>query len=199
MNFHIKNLYLKPATLHFKNLKKTIIQCGLIISSSLLFSTASQASEIDSAFYAGFGLSSIATEDSGASSQEMGATVIGGYEYSQHFSSEISLFTLGNHKSLGMKGHGFTLSVIGSYPIIENINIFAELGVMSVDIAIDEKQNIAQNSSDEESLQDGIDTSIYLGFGVKYKLTDWTLVLKATTADLDADVNIISAQAHYHF
>ena len=98
-----------------------------------------------------------------------------------------------------MKGNGLTLSVIGSYPIIENINLFAELGVMSVDIAIDEKQNIAHNSSDEESVQDGVDTSIYLGFGAKYKLTDWTLALKVTTADLDADVNIISAQAHYHF
>ncbi|PKG80954.1 hypothetical protein CXF85_19485 [Colwellia sp. 75C3] len=199
MNSHIKNFYLKPTQLHFKNLKKTIIQCGLIISSSLLLTTTSQASEVDSGFYAGFGLSSIATEDSGASSQEMGATVIGGYEYSQHLSAEISLFTLGDHKALGMKGNGLTLSVIGSYPIIENINLFAELGVMSVDIAIDEQQNIAHNSSDEESLQDGIDTSIYLGVGAKYKLTDWTLVLKVTAADLDADVNIISAQAHYHF
>ena len=87
MNFHIKSLYLKPALFHFNNPKKTIVQCGLIVASALLFTMTSQANEVDSVFYTGFGLSSISTEDSGASSQEMGATVIGGYEYSQHISA----------------------------------------------------------------------------------------------------------------
>ena len=184
-----------------KNIKPPLstIKARLFLSSALLLTATCQANEFNSSFYAGVGLSTISIEDSGASSKEIGATLMGGYEYSPYFSAEISLFNLNEHEALGMKGNGVTLSVLGRYLVLDRLSLFAELGIMSVNIAIDELQNVAQNYSDEESLQDGIDSSLYFGMGAQYKLTDWTLVLKVTATDLDADMNIISAQAHYHF
>lgn len=201
MSLSNKKEQLKSAPMYFKLPSSMIKKTSIILSSALLLTATCQAneSELDSGFYAGLGLSYIATEDSGVSSEEIGATLIGGYAFSKYISSEVSLFNLGDHKSLGMKGTGMSLSAIGSYPIIEKLSLFAEFGAMSVDIDIDESQNIKHNASGEASVQSGVDSSLYVGFGAKYRLTDWTLVLKATAVDFDADVNFISAQAHYHF
>lgn len=164
-----------------------------------LFTSISLANGQDRRFYSGLGISSVAAEEGGISTQELGLTVVGGYSYSQYLSTEFSFFNLGEHKELAMKGNGLTLSVIGSYPIIDNLKLFAELGLMSVNVDIDESVKVIANTTDEDLIEDGIDTSIYYGIGAKYQFKDWSLLLKTTVADLDADLNIISLQAHYHF
>jgi hypothetical protein len=98
-----------------------------------------------------------------------------------------------------MKGKGVSLSAIGSYPVLKNLDLFVELGGMSIDIEIDEAQNLITAPNGEGSLQDGRDSSIYYAIGAKYKLKDWSFVLKTARVDLDADMEIIFAQVHYHF
>lgn len=175
--------------------KKAIV----ILSAALAFSSASQASEAPTGFYAGVGLANYAAEDSGISSSELGAALIGGYTFSPYINSELSIFSIGNHKPLAMQGNGLSLSIIASYPIIEKISVLAELGAMSVDIDIDESKNIAFVSSEDGPLQDGIDTSLYMSVGAKYQITNWSLAMKLSMVDLDADLNIFSVQARYHF
>lgn len=97
-----------------------------------------------------------------------------GYLFSKYFSAATSLFTLGDHTDLGMKGNGASLSIIGSYPVLENFSVFGQLCGMSVDLGIDESKNVSYSGTDTETLQDGRDSSIYYAFGTKYKLNNWT-------------------------
>ena len=62
-----------------------------------------QTNEQDSRFYIGLSVSNIAAEEGGTSTQELGLTVVGGYNYSQYLSTELSLFNLGEHKELPLK------------------------------------------------------------------------------------------------
>jgi len=172
---------------------------GLTLFSMATLAIPVYANEQSSGFYAGFGIANIAAEEMGQSSRENGLSLIGGYSFSKYFSAETSLFNLGDHKDLGMKGNGASLSVIGSYPVLENLSVFGELGGMSVDLEIDEGKNLSYSGTDTETMQDGRDSSIYYAFGAKYKLNNWTLVFKNSLVDLDADMDIFSLQAHYHF
>jgi len=172
---------------------------GLMIFSVVTLAMPVHANEQDTGFYAGFGIANIAAEEMGQSSRENGLSLIGGYSFSKYFSAETSLFNLGDHQDLGMKGNGASLSIIGSYPVIENFSVFGELGGMSVDLEIDESKNLSYSGTDTETMQDGRDSSIYYAFGAKYKLNDWTLVFKNSLVDLDADMDIFSLQAHYNF
>lgn len=174
-------------------------QSGLILFSMAVFAMPVHANGLDSGFYAGFGIANISAEEKGQSSRENGFSLIGGYSFSKYFSAETSLFNLGDHTDLGMKGNGASLSIIGSYPVLENFSVFGELGGMSVDLEIDESKNLSYSGTDTETLQDGRDSSIYYAFGAKYKLNNWTLVFKNSLVDLDADMDIFSLQAHYHF
>lgn len=171
----------------------------LAILGFISLNTSAQAKENGSDFYAGLGIATISAEEKGASSEEMGANVIGGYTYSKYLSGEISLFNLGDHKELGMKGNGASLSVIASYPITNSFSLFGELGGMTIDLDIDESRNLANTSLDKESLQDGRDSSLYYAIGAKYKVDNWSFVIKTARVDLDADMDMIMAQVHYHF
>lgn len=172
----------------------------LTLPAVLLISFTCQASDKDSGFYAGMGLSNVdAEEDAIGSSSSNGISFIAGYSYSPYLSSEVTLFDIGDQKELGMKGQGISFSVLGRYPIFKNVNLFAELGSMTVDVKIDESQNATIGPSGDEELKDGKDSSLYYGFGAQYEFDRWTVGLKKTRIDLDADFEITTLQAHYHF
>lgn len=185
-NFQISN----PLAL---NQFKSMTLC-LAIS---LISTASYASVSQPGFYAGLGVASISAEEAGASSNELGFSLIGGYAISDMLSTEVSLFNLGDHNNLGMKGNGISISAIGHYAISDKTRLFGEFGGMTVDLAVDEVKNQSLNS--EEILEDGNDSSLYFAFGAKYAIDNWSFSVKFSSVDLDADLNIFSTQAHYYF
>ncbi|NTS78205.1 outer membrane beta-barrel protein [Catenovulum sp. SM1970] len=180
---------------------------ALAFASSLLLTAQVQAKEDategKTGFYAGFGLSSVSADESGVSSDEIGFSVLGGYTFSPYLSTEMSLFNIGDHQDLGIEGHGISLSAIGSYPVTDDISIFVEFGGMTVDVEVDEAKNLSYsntNGDDEESLEDGQDSSLFYGVGIKYQFDDsWTFALRQSTADLDADMEFYSIQAHYNF
>lgn len=82
---------------------------------------------------------------------------------------------------------------------MQNFSVLAELGYMSVDIKIDENQNATQTATQEGTLQDGGDSSVYYSYGVLYNFRNWAFTLRNSVVDLDADMNIVSVQARYHF
>ncbi len=165
----------------------------------LFFIPTSIADDLDSGFYGGIGFTNIVAEEKGITSEDIGVTIIGGYEFSNYLSTEVSLLNLGDHKELGMKGSGVSISVITSYPIFEAVDIFAEFGGMSINLDIDETRLLASSPSDEVTLQDGSDTSLYYSFGAKYRVNNWSIIIKTASIDLDADMDMVFAQVHYHF
>jgi len=171
----------------------------LTLSAIAVFTVHCQASEQVSGLYTGFALTSISAEEGGASSRANGVALLGGYAYSKHISTEFSLLNIGEHKELGMKGNGLSLSIIGSYPINKQFTIFGEFGGITVDLKINETQHSSNSPSDESSLFDGRDSSFYYGFGAQYKIRNWSLALKNTQIDLDADLDVLYAQVRYHF
>lgn len=199
MTVNSKKQCLETTTRYHGLLGSKIKKLGLLLALNTVLTMTCQATERDSGFYAGFGVANIMAEEQGISSRENGMSLLGGYSYSKYLSGEVSLFNLGDHNALGMKGKGVSLSAIGSYPVLKNLDLFVELGGMSIDIEIDEAQNLITAPNGEGSLQDGRDSSIYYAIGAKYKLKDWSFVLKTARVDLDADMDIIFAQVHYHF
>jgi len=157
----------------------------------LAFTMPCVASERDSVFYTGLSISSNNAEDGGASSTAIGLSVSGGYDFSQYLGAEISLFNIGDHDELGMQGSGLSIGAIGYYPFADKFSLLGEIGYMSVDIQISEIQN--------QTLQDGRDSSIFYSFGIRYDLNNLVFSLKNSVVDLDADMNIISGQVRYLF
>jgi len=194
-----KNNNRKQNATSFNTFGPSLKKIGLTLFSMAILAMPAQANEQGTGFYTGFGIANISAEEMGQSSRENGLSLIGGYSFSKYFSAETSLFNLGDHTDLGMKGNGASLSIIGSYSMVESFSVFGELGGMSVDLDIDENKNLSYSGTDTETMQDGRDSSIYYAFGAKYKLNNWTLVFKNSLVDLDADMDIFSLQAHYHF
>ncbi|GLR71736.1 outer membrane beta-barrel protein [Agaribacter marinus] len=191
------NIKAKQIAFCLRKIKFNRTKIAVLLTSSL--SLTCQANDLSSGFYGGFGIANISAEEKGASSKETGLTLIGGYKYSKYLSYEASLFNLGDHKTLGMKGKGLSISTIGSYPITETIDLFAEFGGVSINLDINEAQNLANTSHNQESLKDGRDSSIYYALGAKYKIKNWSFVIKTVSIDLDADITMLSTQVHYHF
>jgi hypothetical protein len=196
-----KNIYIytKRASILLNSFLSNTTRFMTVVMGSLLITLTCQANGLSTGFYAGLGMTNFSAEEKGVSSQGTGATVIGGYKYSEYLSSEISIFNIGDHKELGMKGNGASIGLIASYPALETIDIFAEFGGMSINLDIDEAKNLAYSSSEERTLQDGRDSSLYYSVGAKYKIDNWSFILKTTSIDLDADMTMVSAQIHYHF
>jgi len=190
---------MKPRTLGFESILSIVKKASLVLSGVAVITFPCQASERDSGFYTGFALTSITAEEGGASSRGTGVALLGGYTYSRNFSSELSLLNIGDHKELGMKGKGVSLSIIGSYPINKQFTVFGEFGGITVDLEINENQHSTNTPSDEASLFDGRDSSFYYAFGAQYNVRNWSLSLKNAQIDLDADLNVLYAQVGYHF
>ena len=190
---------MKPRIFGFDSITPMVKKASLVLSGVAVFTIPCQASDRDSGFYTGFALTSIAAEEGGASSRGTGVALIGGYSYSNYFSTELSLLNIGDHKELGMKGNGLSLSVIGSYPINKQFTLFGEFGGMTVDLEINENQHSTNAPSDEASLFDGRDSSFYYAFGAQYHVKNWSLALKNAQVDLDADLDVFYAQVSYHF
>ena len=153
-------------------------------------SLTSQATEQNSPFYAGIGIAKHHVEERGFSSNENGFTLLGGYSYSNFLRAEMSLFNLGDHKTLRMKGNGASFSVVGSYPIMASVSFIAEFGGMSVDLDIDGPGYTSSVTSDEDILENGRDSSLYYAIGAKYRFKDWSIVMKKSRVDLDADMDV---------
>ena len=156
------------------------------------------ASASEDGFYGGVTIGHFDAEEQGISSAGNGLGVIAGYSFNKYFDVEASMFDAGDHADLGMKAKGFSLSVVGNYDISENWEVFAELGGISLDLDIDEATTTvdAQGSA---TLSDGRDSSLFYGYGVKYNVGKWSLFAKRALADTDADFDIFTLGATYHF
>ncbi len=114
---------MKPRTLGFESILSIVKKASLVLSGVAVITFPCQASERDSGFYTGFALTSITAEEGGDS---------------RNFSSELSLLNIGDHKELGMKGKGVSLSIIGSYPINKQVTVFRDLDYIRLsDVYID--------------------------------------------------------------
>ncbi|MFT7186220.1 MAG: hypothetical protein ACI84K_001613 [Pseudohongiellaceae bacterium] len=152
----------------------------------------------DHGIYAGVGLANVKAGEQSIESSKTGFRLISGYSFNKYFAAEAALFNVGDHKKIGMKGNGYSLSVLGQYPVYNQFNVFVELGGMIVDLKVDEGRTTVDLEG-EDSLKDGKDPGSLIAFGVAYDLKAWTLALKSTSADTDADLNIISLNAYYNF
>ena len=165
----------------------------------LVISSNAYATDTNDGLYTGFGVASVSAEEQNKSSTELGANALVGYQFSDYISTELSVFNLGDHKELGMKGLGLSLSVKGHYPINDTFNVFAELGGKSVDLDIDEMLSPIDEGGDD-TLQDGRDSALFMGVGAQYRFNKrWSFVVKVASVDLDADMQMAFAQIHYRF
>jgi len=190
---------MKPKILGFDSILSIAKKASFILSGVAVLTLPCQASERESGFYTGFSIASIVAEEGGESSRGTGVALLGGYSYSKYLSGELSLLNIGDHKELGMKGNGVSLSIIGSYPLNKQFTLFGEFGGMTVDLKINENQHSSNSPSDEASLFDGRDSSFYYAFGAQYNVRNWSLTLKNAQVDLDADLDAFYAQLGYHF
>jgi len=190
---------METETHHLERLLSMIKKACLLVSSFSVLTMTCQADEREPGFYGGFSLTSIAAEEGGASSRGSGITLLAGYSYSKYLSGELSLLNIGDHKELGMKGNGVSLSIIGSYPLNKQFTLFGEFGGITVDLEINENQHLTNSPSDEASLFDGKDSSFYYAFGAQYNIRNWSLSFKNAQIDLDADLDVFYAQVGYHF
>lgn len=152
----------------------------------------------DSGIYAGIFLGTIKAEEQQFSSSEQSFGIDLGYTFNRYFQAELSLFDLGDHSSIGMEGTGINLSAVASYPFSNNFSAFASIGGMMLDLDIDEAST-TRSESGETTLQDGRDTSFLFGYGIEYRIKNWSFIAKNILADTDADIDILTVGARYHF
>jgi len=170
---------------------------ALSLSASLgLLNTSALAD--DSGIYAGVSLGSLEAEEEQFSSSEQSLGIEAGYQFNRYLKAEVSLFDLGDHSDIGMKGNGMSLSLVASYPISNGFSAFAAFGGMMLNLDIDEARSPLTQTG-KESLQDGKDTGFLTAYGLEYRVNKWSIIAKNTLADTDADLNIFSLGAHYHF
>lgn len=169
---------------------------SVITLSYLAFSTQSFAD--DKGFYTGFGISNYEFEEGGESSSNTGYGFIAGYTFNRIVDVEASIFDMGEYEELGMKANGFSISFIGKYSLNDNWQLFGELGGITLDVEIDE-ENTIMSEDGENSISDGDDTSLLLGYGVKYNFNKWSVILKSAEADTDADLSAITLSTTYKF
>jgi len=177
------------------NTTNRFINLGLSMFMSI---SCSVAFADDNGLYAGIGLANVKASEQNIESSKTAFRFIGGYSLNKYIAAEVALFNVGEQKKIGMKGNGYSLSVLAQYPISDQFKIFVELGGMIVDLEVDEGRTTV-NAKGEDSLSDGRDPGSLLAFGVTYDLNAWTFALKSTSADTDADLNIISLNAYYNF
>jgi hypothetical protein len=148
--------------------------------------------------YAGIGITNTIATEQNIDSTKSGFRLTGGYSFNKYFAAEIGLFNVGDHTKLGMKGNGSSLSALGKYPLNDNFSIFGELGAVRADLEVDEN-NTTVDRTGEESLQDGTDTGLFYAYGLTYDMEDWTVALKISTVDTDADLAITSLNIYRYF
>jgi len=148
--------------------------------------------------YAGLGITNTKASEQGINSTKAGVRFTGGYQFNKYFASELGLFSTGNHDNLGMKGDGVSLSVLGQYPIVKRLSVFAELGGVLVEQKIDEN-NTTVDPTGKRSMQDGKDPGFFYAYGISYGIQDWTFAFKVSEVDTDADLSIMSLNLYRHF
>ena len=151
-----------------------------------------------SGFYGGIYIGQYNFEEQNIDTSDLGIGVTGGYTLNSYIDLEASVFDIGEHEEIGMEAVGLSLSIVGKYSITDRWQVFGQFGGFSLDLDIDETI-VPLDEEGNQGLSDGRDSSLFLGYGVKYNFEKWTVFVRRSHADLDADVVIVSLGALYHF
>lgn len=129
-------------------------------------------------------------------------TILAGYNVTENFGLEMSYTDFGESDDgiapvWTLDGDGFGIAAVGKYPLAENFEIFAKLGLIDWEVSLDE------DGYGELAKADGTDVTIALG--AAYSITtNLDLVAQYQTFEADSDgdssdVTNLSIGLNYNF
>lgn len=168
--------------------------CIPMVLSSILLATSVQADE--KGMYLGVDLGNYQTEEQDINSSKAGLGLSMGYTVNEYVDLEASVFNIGNHSDIGLKANGLSISAIGKYSVGKGWQLIGEFGGVTLNQSVDLTAS-PKDKNGQSTLVDGRDSSLFMGYGVRYQNEDLSIYLKRSHADTDADLNILRLGVQY--
>jgi opacity protein-like surface antigen len=121
----------RPAPLKEEGIMRILI--ALMATATLMVAPA--AARADSGPYFGAGVGNFALEVGPFDGSDVGYKVLGGYRFNPYIAAELEYFDGGSPDDFGVEidVSGFNLSALGAWPVNEQLDLFAKLGMVSWD------------------------------------------------------------------
>lgn len=133
-----------------------------IVTAAVLAASPAMAAD-DGGFYVGAGVGSFSLEIDGFDDSDTGFKVLGGYGFNDYLGVELEYLDGGTVEEFGLEidVSGFNASVMGSYPVTEQFDVFAKLGMLFWDVDV---SGLGRGSDSGEDFSWGV--------GAGYDFTD---------------------------
>lgn len=164
-----------------------------MLATAVLAASPAMAAD-DGGFYVGAGVGSFSLDVGDFDDSDTGFKVLGGYGFNKYFGLELEYIDGGTIEDSGVEVDvsGFVASLMGSYPVTEQFDVFAKVGMLFWDVDFD-----FFGDSGSESGED-----FAWGVGAGYDFTDnfgARLEYQAFNLEDDIDGDMISASVVWKF
>lgn len=180
-----------------------------LIAAAVLMATASLSHA--AGFYAAgsVGLAQLDDIDSDSFDSSTSFSVSGGYDINEMFAVEVAYLDFGETETSGVEDNvnynatvdvtGVNLTVIGTYPVHEKVDLFAKMGVLvwdaDVTVTEDGYSGTISDSGNDFSYGVGVAVNVYEQLSVVLQYQQFAFTLDG----YDADMSNISLGARYNF
>lgn len=129
------------------------LACAALAAATLAFS---QVVSADSGPYFGGGIGYFSLDAGGFDASDTAFKAFGGYRANQYFAAELEYIDGGKPEDGGLEIDisGWNLSVLGSWPVTEQVDVFAKLGVLFWDA---KARGFGDDSGEDFSYGVGVD------------------------------------------
>lgn len=164
-----------------------------MLATAVLAASPAMAAD-DGGFYVGAGVGSFGLDIGSFDGSDTGFKVLGGYGFNEYFGLELEYIDGGTIEESGAKidVSGFVASVMGSYPLTEQFDVYAKLGMLFWDVDFSLGGDSGSDSGEDFAW----------GIGAGYDFTDnfgARLEYQAFKIESDVDGDMISAAVVWKF
>lgn len=164
-----------------------------MVATAILAASPAIAAD-DGGFYVGAGVGSFGLDIGDFDGNDTGFKVLGGYGFNQYFGVELEYIDGGTIEEGGaeLDVSGFVASLMGSYPVTEQFDVFAKAGMLFWDVDFDLFGDSGSDSGEDFAW----------GVGAGYDFTDTfggRVEYQSFTIEDDIDGDMISASVVWKF